>query len=86
MMDKRKREEILSYLPKHAYVTIKSDHFRAQWSMPKGVFTLETTPWSSNESWETRVEVESKNTGESLDLKTEDIKRIVAALTLLDAL
>jgi hypothetical protein len=86
MMDKRKRDEIVSYLPKHAFVVIKMDHFRVTWTTSQGVFQLETSPWSPNEAWETRVEIESKSTGESLKLKTEDVTRIVAALNLLEAL
>jgi hypothetical protein len=87
MMDKRKRDEILSYLPKYAFVTVRTDHFKATWTTSQGVFILETSPWSPDEAaWKTRVEIESKSTGESLELKTEDVTRIVAALNLLEAL
>lgn len=86
-MDKKKRDVLISYLPKHAFVEIKDgDHIDACWSTSKGVFRLDTK--KNGEDWvaTTRVTITSEKSFETVILVTEDWNRVVTALELLEAL
>jgi hypothetical protein len=89
-MDRRWREALLSYLPKHAYLTpTGQDGVDARWTNPQGRFRLLTARINSEKSpflLQTRVVVIEETNGECVTLMTEDQQRIVAALNLLGAL
>ena len=87
MMNKQKREALVSYLPEHAFVEVKgNEHVSARWSTADGVFRLETM--KNGEDWVsgTRVSLTAESSGESFSLVTEKWDRVVKALELLEAL
>jgi hypothetical protein len=86
-MNRQQREALVSYLPKHAFVEIKGgEHVFARWSLPTGVFRLDTMKNGQDWTAGTRVSITAETSGESVSLVTEKWDRVVKALELLEAL
>lgn len=87
-MDRQKREALVSYLPKHAFIEVKGgDHVDVRWSTPKDVFRLDTKKDNPDAYVNnTRVTIVAEKSFETVVLVTEDWSRVVKALELLGAL